>query len=173
MRSYKYLGCIIEQSGSWAMHANKVIQKINFAYRKLYRVFNDYSIPIRIKLDVFSALVKALCGYAKAVWTPSRALNRRITATLNRIMRSICGCSYGCSTDVIHKCLRTFNPILYETTSRYYLNSATVIRPKAHTTICIFKLSIRGALARATANLTTTLSSVVPKTLKRRICFLT
>ncbi len=65
-------------------------------------------------MDVFHALIKPLCDYNKAVWTLSKASGKKITASLNRMLRAIAGCSRLCSTDVLYKCMKTSHPQLYD-----------------------------------------------------------
>ena len=86
---FKYLGSIIESTGSTTKEVLTRIGQANGAFNRLRKVWRSQSFSIRLKLRLFNSNVMPVLLYAAETWHLNQEQERRILAFENTCLRRI------------------------------------------------------------------------------------
>ena len=98
MKSFKFVGIMIDEFLSWDYHINHVANKISSSIFALKQVKNI--LPMKIKKLLYNAMVKPHLEYGLLVWGQSKQLTR-VEKLQKKAVRLISNASYNAHTEPI------------------------------------------------------------------------
>ena len=90
VRKYKYLGVWITDNLLWGEHVKHVEEKAKKALHPLRRLFAQRQLPMPIKRQVFTSLVRSKMEYASSVWYCYSTQLRKLDSTLSSHLDALC-----------------------------------------------------------------------------------
>ena len=98
MKSFKFVGIMIDEFLSWDYHINHVANKISSSIFALKQVKNI--LPMKIKKLLYNAMVKPHLEYGLLVWGQSKQLTR-VEKLQKKALRLVSNASYNAHTEPI------------------------------------------------------------------------
>src|SRR5205814_1778372 len=87
--SYTYLGLTLHKTGSWALHFNKLLQRITVTANQITRVNQRHGAPTPIVIrQLVMAIPRATILWALPFWKPTAAQFNRLNSILVKPLRS-------------------------------------------------------------------------------------
>jgi len=103
VRSYRYLGVVLSDDGTWDAHIAARLEKGTNAARALHNVLHNCSLPWEVRKTALTGAVLPVAHYAAAVWSDStQAARRRLDSWQMGLVAGMVHCPPNAS----HACLQ-------------------------------------------------------------------
>lgn len=125
----KYLGITIDRNLSFKQHVDIRVKHCRVLFGQLFPLLITPCFPLKFRLLIFTAIIRAYMTYAAPVWFPylSASNKQRLIGLQNRIIRTICNFHYRVNNTLLYEYAQT--PLLLEhiqLTSRNLHDSASM-----------------------------------------------
>ena len=88
---FKYLGSVIDKYGTIDRDVDLRVQAAWSSWRKLTGVLYDRKIPLRLKANIYEAIIRPALTYGSECWAMKVTNKRKIATTEMRMLRGILG----------------------------------------------------------------------------------
>jgi exonuclease III len=101
--TYKYLGVVYQEDGSWEAHAQKALAKMQAAYGYWRPLLSCSSLPTKVRLLMVQTFIYSAVMYGAEVWDTTKAVKDKMSAVVKKAFRSILALHpRDCSSDVLY-----------------------------------------------------------------------
>jgi exonuclease III len=101
--TYKYLGVVYQEDGSWVAHAQKALAKMQAAYGYWRPLLACSSLPTKVRLLMVQTFIYSAVMYGAEVWDTTKAVKDKMSAVVKKALRSILALHpRDCSSDVLY-----------------------------------------------------------------------
>lgn len=102
VRTYKYVGVMVNEEGTWKDHVEKVLEKAKKLSRAMKSwLFRHDSVSVRAKLEVWRIMIASGMRYGSEVWWADKVETRKLEAVQMEVLRWLLKVSDSATNDFV------------------------------------------------------------------------